>query len=147
VFLHQDMKYTTNHAYNSHSQFYTHTHAHILIISSTHEHLYATCIINFIFWWTVHTHTWCVYHKHQIENVTSVFPVVQNIFESLLQYLGVFLWILYRLLWGYTTLTVSVFVLCLYSVSQTVCQLLCYFWSVAYTECLKSSNLFLGSSW
>jgi hypothetical protein len=66
------------------------------------------------------THTCDECHKNQIENTTLVFPVVQNILKSLLQYLGVFLWILYRLLWGYTTQSVSVFVLCLHSVSQTV---------------------------
>jgi hypothetical protein len=56
----------------------------------------------------------------------------------------VFLWILYRLLWGCTVRTVSVFVLCVHFVSDSMS--LFYYWSMEYTKCLKSSDTFLGTN-
>jgi hypothetical protein len=64
-----------------------------------------------------------------------------------LQYFGVFLWILYRLLWGYTAWTVSGFVVCLHSVSDsmsvTVLLLICH----VYRECLKSFDNIFREQW
>jgi hypothetical protein len=100
-----------------HSPWSTHTKHTILILSVTHTHTY-----HFIHSWTP---IYYLHHKfHVLMNLrtcgvctistsTLVLPVVYRILKSLLQYLGVFLWILCRLLWGYTALTVSVFVFCL----------------------------------
>jgi hypothetical protein len=59
-----------------------------------------------------------VYHEHRLEHTNLVF--LQKILKSLLQYLVVFLRILIWLIWGCTALTVSVFVLCLHSVSESM---------------------------
>lgn len=54
-----------------------------------------TCIINFMFWWTVHT--WCVCCEHQVEHCT-LFRKLWKAYCSI----WVFLLNFIRLLWGYS---------------------------------------------
>jgi hypothetical protein len=73
VFIHQDIKYA-HRTYSNYSRSYT----HILIISSTHEHLF--CHLHHKFHVLMNcTHKWYVCVKHQVDNTTLVFQVVQNI--------------------------------------------------------------------